>query len=941
MRGDARAPASSADPHVPGPRPPPGTEELERDTGAGYMHIFVLRPRRAACPTARVSPAVDIHRHLAIARLPHLMPAPFDPGATPPVVVPPGVGWAFVTHDAAARACPAEYTIYWGVRAAIADGMAASSAPGLDADARAAVDAAVDAFLPLAVWIGDRAAHSGRYDDRALRAADAAASVDALWPRPELAFSAADLPDISRLLLAINWWGDADNPQPAWAGNALLECLLGVLKKARPVSCQKRDEFLVVQAAILDVPASRRWLLAIAFAGLRGVYAHASAGSVRVRTRAVLYGAFVVWPPDPGAFCDWVRTHRVGFLMCLREFLLAAGSELSGFHTFMTDAYAWDTIVSTCGLAMNRARDQLDAALGGRPGPVRRGWWTARPLDAAAARLDELLGDGPPRGNWWADSPAGAAARARLAERTANMARLPGADGSAGMWAFQDGLDKPSDAMVKNSYRPRAGPVERYVLKLMNTLEAGGPASPLPADDVLRWDGPAGPVCLHVAEWLARATRLLLDADGDRFGRLGIEWMCVAVGLTWSSACGFRAALDAYESETNVSRLRTCLEGLRCSAPRDYALLRVFYTEIARARATLAYPLPEPVARAQLAALRALYASPAGRPLHEHAGLYYYCPNCNALKASVATEPGPGWGDQSVCGVRLDPGSGRLLCNPPKSKNGGGSSARARRAVAAAEAAVAACYDRASAFDEAAGAAEFHRRVLEAVIAADEKQAVSTARNRARDADCKRTPVVPINAVGRLLCFPAPDLAGPPRLYAMCGLCTRVFDYRASRGFVDDRFHCGCGPPPPTDGPPPAGCDVCDAVPDDAGTTLCPVEIYDDVPADGGRWRLRLGLFCGDHVHDWYTVNPGVPLLSTIRRFWDGCQEAVFNNRTKAYDLRAPEDVPVSWRRTLNTGLKPEVAAKRLATRVPTRAGAAAARASHHITLSRSSAGAS
>lgn len=113
------------------------------------------------------------------------------------------------------------------------------------------------------------------------------------------------------------------------------------------------------------------------------------------------------------------------------------------------------------------------------------------------------------------------------------------------------------------------------------------------------------------------------------------EWLACEFDISMHSVMRLKEAEQLYSSQISSKKVASVLRSLSKNAPRDYHVLKTFFTQLNHRKSIRLYSLPLDMTLAQIGALHKLYQTAPGQPLHPEAGMFYFCTNCLNFKASL------------------------------------------------------------------------------------------------------------------------------------------------------------------------------------------------------------------------------------------------------------------------------------------------------------------
>ena len=124
--------------------------------------------------------------------------------------------------------------------------------------------------------------------------------------------------------------------------------------------------------------------------------------------------------------------------------------------------------------------------------------------------------------------------------------------------------------------------------------------------------------------------------------RIGLEWLCQAFDVHVRHVEALNRARLNFLKETSHREPQNAIVSIVISDPRAYFILREFYTLLRRRHSIVCYTLDYDLHNQQRDALqRKMNLVVRGRPLSDHASIYYFCSVHRTIKATlVGTEHG-------------------------------------------------------------------------------------------------------------------------------------------------------------------------------------------------------------------------------------------------------------------------------------------------------------
>ena len=141
-------------------------------------------------------------------------------------------------------------------------------------------------------------------------------------------------------------------------------------------------------------------------------------------------------------------------------------------------------------------------------------------------------------------------------------------------------------------------------------------------------------------------------------------WLIVTFNINPGSYTSLRNAEALYKQETDRTAIKYALINIQTERPYDYAVLKLYFMELAQRQAVRVYYLPKDILHQQINAYSHIYGT---NDLPASAGLYYFCPSCASIKAYVATHKSV-LNYASLCHQRIfhDTFQGKMYCKKPR-----------------------------------------------------------------------------------------------------------------------------------------------------------------------------------------------------------------------------------------------------------------------------------
>lgn len=660
-------------------------------------------------------------------------------------------------------------------------------------------------------------------------------------PGPDKIFTLEELPDLILPIFYCKIWGtQLETPFQ----DPHLNKLIDIISKAIPSPCKARSVTDVIPDSwgekgasygefLLDV------LLRLLFGSLLGVYDHCKViASFTVRRK--LYRWFCLARPKREEMAQWMRENKYLLIYVLREYLFFAIREISPLHDYLCDHYYWYSMEQNTLDAMDGVRERINLTM------------------QQHAEIYPILDHG---GRSLYDEYA--ASWMYFQENPHIPDPLPWHPNQSWFTGIEHMLCIFNKKNLNYAPRTKETWLEQKIKILCNQC-----------DDALYLEKKRGfykdTRTLTLQQKNSIETFVMNHFDPEE--PISCEWLMIRFKVRLNSILKILEACKQYKRETKRSMLKKVITEMAKEHSYDYDVIKTFFSAVHKLRTLRTYDLPANMMQAQIETFRKKYELLDGQSLPSCAGLYYFCYNCGAIKASVVLA---GEGKDTQCGegslfsedISIDMGNLALYCSSKVSK----SNPKKRNVSTDIVGAVMGQKDKPKNEGKKASKEERKKRIFH---------------------QCPHTELQKINMIGRILHVESMLHTDKKMSLILCPYCIKLttLSRESYRGIGVQHFpSCGCVK---QDEEYIITCVVCQRVirnnsvheheqeSDAAHIHL----VYNDLDRDPKKWRVQYTCFCAKHSCWWIEKFHEILHLSvvvqSIRERWTsiptGNDERVF-----------------------------------------------------------------
>lgn len=478
-------------------------------------------------------------------------------------------------------------------------------------------------------------------------------------------FEESELPDLLCHINYCKFWGDSiDIPI---THNAVLK-LMQILNKATPAPCQSRAMVEIIPETWSEpgYEVVFSCIIRMIIASLLGVYAHCKVRA-NFKVRRQVYkmfslkmhlqfkanntsskdnnnnrdthgdnnnnnnnsndrkkkdfkkryidtksGKIFVEPNDPNEdwLNKWISNNKFLVIYSIREYILFAVDNLSGFKKYMEDTYYWFSMEKNCFDAMNHVRsilnNQAESQSTNHPfwssdcEPILEQWELEKYYYGVSSEHDFV--------NHEIKKPSSIPAHER--------------DGWFPM--IKPVLADYNKENLSCSYRPISVPFIKMIVNEMEKIEDKNYGNPR----FVKAKQEFGKVDQY---FLKKITQFSMEAQDET----SYEWTTILFKTSLIPILFMKEAQRLYETETMRSGIKIICKYIEQHDVKTFNILKILFTTMLKQKSVGVYDLPWHVTQKQIQEYREEYGLKNGEELPENAGTFYICKNCNELKSMV------------------------------------------------------------------------------------------------------------------------------------------------------------------------------------------------------------------------------------------------------------------------------------------------------------------